>query len=307
MATSVLGLKTFAASDPVDYNEVNDNYVKIDNGVKTAMQGRAAHNLLDNSWFVNPVNQRGQTSYNGTGGKVYTIDRWHTWSASISVSVQSGYLSITNSTDSMYQNISQIVAEHNLTGKAATIAVWDANGNVYCASGVMSTNNEIDCNTPTDFWFSAILEDDNTIYFAIRPRGAKTAKIKAAALYEGSYDASTLPAYQPKGYAAELAECQRYHVPIGSAVWMTGFFKVGEGLVVEIPAARNMRINNPTVVLNNPKAFTGTGWNDLTYRSFPISRHSAKIVFDFSDPSAAQASYGSAFIVIGIEAISADL
>lgn len=31
-----------------------------------------------------------------------------------------------------------------------------------------------------------------------------------AALYEGSYDASTLPAYQPKGYAAELAECKRY-------------------------------------------------------------------------------------------------
>lgn len=34
MATTVLGLKTFAASDPVDYNEVNDNYNKIDNGVK---------------------------------------------------------------------------------------------------------------------------------------------------------------------------------------------------------------------------------------------------------------------------------
>ena len=171
----------------------------------------APHNLLDNSDFTNPVNQRGQSSYSGTGGKVYTIDRWHTWSASISVSVQSGYLSITNSTDSIYQNISQIIAEHNLTGKAATIAVWDASGNVYCASGIISTNNEITCNTPTDFWFSAILEDDNTIYFAIRPRGAKTAKIKAAALYEGSYDASTLPAYQPKGYAAELAECQRYY------------------------------------------------------------------------------------------------
>ena len=56
-----------------------------------------------------------------------------------------------------------------------------------------------------------MLEDDNTIYFSIRPRGAKTAKIKAAALYEGAYDASTLPAYQPKGYAAELAECMRYY------------------------------------------------------------------------------------------------
>jgi hypothetical protein len=31
------------------------------------------------------------------------------------------------------------------------------------------------------------------------------------ALYEGSYTADTLPEYQPKGYAAELAECRRYY------------------------------------------------------------------------------------------------
>ena len=60
MATTVLGLKTFTASDPVDYNEINDNYNKIDSGVKTALQGRAVHNLLDNSDFTKPVNQRGQ-------------------------------------------------------------------------------------------------------------------------------------------------------------------------------------------------------------------------------------------------------
>ena len=33
-----------------------------------------------------------------------------------------------------------------------------------------------------------------------------------AALYEGSYTADTLPPYTPKGYAAELAECQRYYI-----------------------------------------------------------------------------------------------
>lgn len=255
MATTVLGLKTFAASDPVDYNEINDNYVKIDNGVKTAMQARAAHNLLDNSDFTNPVNQRGQSSYSGTGGKVYTIDRWHTWSASISVSVQSGYLSVTNSTDSIYQNISQIIDKHNLTNKAATIAVWDAAGNVYCASGVISTNNEISCNTPTDFWFSATLKDDNTIYFAIRPRGAKTANIKAAALYEGSYDASTLPAYQPKGYAAELAECQRYYYKVPSSYLFTisGYCATHTSARLTIPTPVPMRVN-PSVTIDDISA-----------------------------------------------------
>ena len=34
---------------------------------------------------------------------------------------------------------------------------------------------------------------------------------KWAALYEGEYTAETLPEYQPKGYGAELAECQRYY------------------------------------------------------------------------------------------------
>ena len=268
----------------------------------------APHNLLDNSDFTNPVNQRGQSSYSGTGGKVYTIDRWHTWSASISVSVQSGYLSITNSTDSIYQNISQIIAEHNLTDKAATIAVWDAAGNVYCASGVMSTNNnEITCNTPTDFWFSAILEDDNTIYFAIRPRGAKTAKIKAAALYEGSYDASTLPAYQPKGYAAELAECMRYYVHCGEASWMTGMFKTGEGLIVEIPTANNIRIPNPTIIVNSPKVFTTNGWYDITYASCSVTKCWTKLLFNWPEEANQYLTNGGAHIITGIVGVSADL
>lgn len=37
--------------------------------------------------------------------------------------------------------------------------------------------------------------------------------LKWAALYEGEYTAETLPEYRPKGYAAELAECQRYYLP----------------------------------------------------------------------------------------------
>lgn len=38
-----------------------------------------------------------------------------------------------------------------------------------------------------------------------------------AALYEGSYTADTLPPYTPKGYAAELAECQRYYQRINAS------------------------------------------------------------------------------------------
>ena len=37
-----------------------------------------------------------------------------------------------------------------------------------------------------------------------------------AALYEGEYTAETLPEYQPKGYGAELSECQRYFYKFSS-------------------------------------------------------------------------------------------
>ena len=263
----------------------------------------APHNLLDNSDFRNPVNQRGQSSYSGTGGKVYTIDRWHTWSASISLSLQSGYISITNSTDSIYQNISQIIDKHNLTGKAATIAVWDANDNVYCASGVISTNNEIICTTPTDFWFSAVLEDDNTIYFAIRPRGAKTAKLKAAALYEGSYTADTIPAYQPKGYAAELAECQMYYRKMSYPVIPCGNNPAGTQVYGFLPF--RMRIANPTVACDTLYFFKGdTTFSSVSSASAASYGAGTRIVFNLS--SSVEGNLAGAVAGNGIT-ISADL
>ena len=36
-----------------------------------------------------------------------------------------------------------------------------------------------------------------------------------AALYEGEYTDETKPDYHPRGYAAELAECQRYYIHFG--------------------------------------------------------------------------------------------
>jgi hypothetical protein len=48
------------------------------------------------------------------------------------------------------------------------------------------------------------------------------------ALYEGEYTIETLPPYIPKGYAAELAECQRYFQLIIHN-WAIGFYEQGYG------------------------------------------------------------------------------
>lgn len=49
-------------------------------------------NLLDNWYFANPVNQRGQTEY--TGAWSYTIDRWQLGDGNISLSVADGGIAL---------------------------------------------------------------------------------------------------------------------------------------------------------------------------------------------------------------------
>ena len=49
--------------------------------------------------------------------------------------------------------------------------------------------------------------------------------LKWAALYGGVYSAAAMPDYQPKGYGAELAECQRYYIKMDrvfTAGWVSG-------------------------------------------------------------------------------------
>lgn len=62
-------------------------------------------NLLDNSYFGNPVNQRGQTEYAGGG---YTIDRWRIGSdKNIALSISDDKLSIVTDTVDSYFNFEQ--------------------------------------------------------------------------------------------------------------------------------------------------------------------------------------------------------
>ena len=46
-----------------------------------------ARNLLDNSDFTNPVNQRGQASYTMSANGGYTIDRWMVGSSETTVTL----------------------------------------------------------------------------------------------------------------------------------------------------------------------------------------------------------------------------
>lgn len=170
-------------------------------------------NLLDNSWFANPVNQRGKTTYNAAG---YTIDRWRISNKYATVNVNSGYVEFKASGGGAVPR--QIISTNaDMFGKTYTAAVCTVDGVVKTVSGTLTaeaTGNESTWASGTIFTGIVLRivksSDVSTISFRLDITDGNSLALKWAALYEGSYTVDTLPPYVPKGYGAELAECYRY-------------------------------------------------------------------------------------------------
>ena len=157
---------------------------------------RIVHNYLDNSDFSNPVAQAGQ---NGTHGSTkYVCDRWISWSADATFA--NGYITPGSPID---QRLDTNVIDINET---YTAAIWLADGSLKVASGKFSSG--FGSYTVGVYCPSATTQPYVRINTGLN--------VKCAALYKGAYTADTIPPYTPKGYAAELAECQRYFLEIFS-------------------------------------------------------------------------------------------
>lgn len=165
--------------------------------VDTAVRKAAPRNLLDNSDFRNPVNQRGQTSYTGIWG--HTIDRWYLASGDSSGSIKAtvtltdGGLKFTPSSEAAARSALVHRLPQNVlrAGVGYTFVAKKSDGD-YLFGGIE------DDTASYGFWQVVLFIDTEVT-------------LEWAALYEGEYTAETLPEYNPKGYGAELAECQRYY------------------------------------------------------------------------------------------------
>lgn len=225
-----------------------DANVWIDPSETVSGYGVSARNLLDNSDFTDPVNQRGETSYTAYG---YGIDRWKT-SHSFGVSIGDGMITISGS--AAYHHLMQGLEKHGrMIGKTVTLAMRckgavgqttklaliDSSDNIY---GGTTVDLAADWVTVAQTVTIPAGLDTTALWFAIY--AGSTLSVEWAALYEGAYTADTLPPYVPKGYAAELAECMRYYrkIKIGS---------IGKGnyIGLAIPLSPQMRIN-PTATLS---------------------------------------------------------
>ena len=133
-------VSTLANDTPPDYGEelIRCIYSTADSSDTYANNGfgRTNPNLLDNWWFGNPVNQRGQTTYNGSGTFLKTIDRWllANGSGENNLDVRSGYVAVKSDSNGFIQRIEPSLGTA-LNGKVLTWSVLLNDGTLKTVTG----------------------------------------------------------------------------------------------------------------------------------------------------------------------------
>ena len=197
--TDITQLKTDASNNTTQLNDIANN------------------NLLINSDFVNPINQRQKTTYNEW--RKYTIDRW--LNQTKKVEVQSDGILITM--DVQYGNIVQKFENANIfKGKVVTLSgeLEVINGSVYSELNVQDSNNNntLYCNKAFDvgahkFSIKSILNEDITsIFLGITNGNTGESKVKLKWL-KLEFGSKATP-FTPRSYGEELALCMRYYEPL---------------------------------------------------------------------------------------------
>ncbi|MGN0971461.1 MAG: hypothetical protein ACI4OY_05860, partial [Aristaeellaceae bacterium] len=169
-------------------------------------------------------------------GARYTIDRWRSWDSGFSMTVSDGGIVVSGGMFTQYIGKS-------LNG-IYTLAAMTSSGTLYLLTAnmndAMTYEGNLGMGTPSDGVQAVSIGPGTYIWVA---------------LYEGSYTAEPLPPYVPKGYAAELAECQRYFRQIGaenaSSNVHVGYAQAATTTVANgIVSIGNMRLVTPSYVLS---------------------------------------------------------
>lgn len=219
---------------------------------KLMANNRGAVNLLDNSDFRNPVNQRGGTSWLVTSGTVaegvvklsangYMLDRWM---------LNKGAAELT--TNGLKLTAATLRQAVSLRAGIYTFVVYLDNGitltRVFQYDGA-SEISSLGGNNTTESAYVGVYHHKTgvpAVQFVQSEGSSIEYTVVHTALYEGEYTADNLPAYQPKGYGAELYECMRYYRAYSKETRFVGYISAGsKGFYFTLD--RPMRVT-PTVI-----------------------------------------------------------
>lgn len=225
--------------------------------------GSSRPNLLDNWYFGNPINQRGQEHYD-IKNLVYTIDRWKS-SGNLdtrhygTLDISDDYVLIKSDNASM--GIHQVLENvSDLNGKTVTLSfLAEIISGKYVVSIKDKQTKQSDRMEPNGKQLYTLtttvdIDSDSILKCLFDGIDASSAKIYAAKLELGS--TSTL-AYRndsgdwllndpPPNVALELAKCQRYSLSVGENI-LRSSMKGPNTLCFTMPTPTTMR-NSPTVV-----------------------------------------------------------
>lgn len=224
----------------------------IDDSITKTSQ-LTGRNLLDNWYFADPINQRGQTSYTGA---VYGIDRWRSPSGN-TIAVESSGLRITGSDDTSFSNmIQQNFPEellNALDGKTVTASILvseNTGGGAVAARLGSVPGSAVTTGLST---YTVTFNKSSHTYFCIQYDPSTTANfvVQAVKLELGTQQTLARKAVDgtwvlidpPPNKAEELAKCQRYFVKFEGSIFnglvnnlTTMFF-----LSVDLPVTMRVR------------------------------------------------------------------
>ena len=250
-------------------------------------------NLLINSDFRNPINQRGKTSYlsvcDGKWAKSYSIDRWFAQNGGrITVNSESITIDGENTTSVgilayeienylPYDTYTFTINVLNNVGDA-NLAYYDKDNNeVY-----LTTNMVAGLNT---FTFK------NSIHsFAIAVGKGESLEIEYIKLEKGSVSTP----FVPRHYGEELALCQRYyHIDQSTIV---GYIGSSSKLYCRSDDILSMR-TNPTV-LNKPKVclYINGQLYEYTPSSIEANKTTGEVVVNLGTTSLSNTTIGGYFV-----------
>jgi len=236
---------------------------RVVDGTLTLFLDRPASNpnILDNWYFIDPINQRGQTEYQVRG---YTIDMWRTWSDNMHVSLlEDGVLLDYMGTnyDGIYQYFEN--GQNLLVDKTVTISALTKEYGLITKSGVLTSGNSHIMQT-TEFGDISLYHSLNKtppFFFRVKIKDGKNVTVIAAKLEFGPRQTLAHKDAEdnwvlndpPPNKQQELAKCQRYQMKLlpssSYSTLGTGMIISSETALIFIPIPTEMR--SKPILLNS--------------------------------------------------------